>query len=353
MIGLSHTGKRAQLLYRLRGELASGLHGTVGTAFMTVRDLAENSEVSLVTAHRVLSELKQLGVLQRSGKRLIISHRESVFNPHSLKIGVLLTNVNNPFFSRLLNALELAGRQRAVTILASGSNYDLGHEKTQLEMLSECGVNGFLICPAHDIKSASTLEKLDKPYVLIGHCVDRLKSNVVMVQNFEAGRKVAKHLLRLGCQDFIYVGIDSFSADERRQGFIYELQESGYHLPQERIVSQSQNGQEIEPKWLHKFFRGQRTGVFCYHDLLALRVIRCARYCDFRVPQDFSIVGFDDLPLAGEMFPSLSSVAYPLTHIADNALNILLNQINQPGKEAGVICSLETKLVARESSVDF
>ena len=350
MLYESNNGKTRQVVAQLQAEIASGEHGVVGDPFMTVRSLAEAFGVSLVTAHRVTTELKHLGILTRVGKRHLLAHRDDLIHDLHRKIGVLVTNLDNPFFSSLLNALEQAGRRHRVGILAVGSDYDLNHEKSQLAMLGASAVDGFLVCPAHDEQSRANLEGLDKPYVLVGRQVKGLESSVVMVENFTAGRQVAKHFLETGCEDFFYIGLDYFTHDERLRGFAFELKEHGFDLADSRIhLLRHRNGQ-LNPDLLKTIYRGRRTGVFCYHDLVALRVIRGARICDYRIPQDIAIVGFDNLPAASEVFPSLSSVAYPLAQIVENALRILLDRISRPNGREPEICSLNAHLIVRETS---
>ena len=104
MLYESNTGKTRQVVAQLQAEIASGEHGVVGDPFMTVRSLAEAFGISLVTAHRVTTELKRLGILKRVGKRHLLAHRDDLTQDLHCKIGVLVTN---PIpFSSLLNALS-------------------------------------------------------------------------------------------------------------------------------------------------------------------------------------------------------------------------------------------------------
>ncbi len=164
----NNKGIRNQVLSQLCAEIASGEHGTVGTPFLTVRALAAAFSISLVTAHRVTTALKEQGIIKRVGKRHVLAFRKEQTRDMHHKIGVLVTNLDNPFFASMLNTLEQAGRRHRLSILAAGSDYQLTHEKNQLAMLLASKVDGFLICPAHDEKSFDNLHNLHKPYVLIG-----------------------------------------------------------------------------------------------------------------------------------------------------------------------------------------
>ena len=157
-------------------------------------------------------------MLTRVGKRLNIAGQR-VVAAGTRRVGVLVTNIDNPFFSRLLNAIELSGRRRGVEIISAGSNYDLAHEERQLQMLSGSGADAFLVCPAHDVKSGAVLRRLNQPFVLIGRRVRELDADVIMVNDFEAGRMAARHLWEQHCRSFAYVGISNFPTIWRFGGF--------------------------------------------------------------------------------------------------------------------------------------
>lgn len=216
--------KSQAIVRRIADEIRRGEHGDTGSAFMTVREICDEFGVSLVTAQRIVNQLKTAGLLSRSGKRLNIAARQFTPSGPRARRG-LVTNIDNPFFSRLLNAVELAGRRRGIEIISAGSNYDPDYEARQLEMLAGSGADGFLICPAHDSKSAPVLNALKLPFVLIGRRVAGVDADVVMVNDFEAGRMAAAHLFEQGCRDFIYLGISHFMDDMRGRGFSFELHE--------------------------------------------------------------------------------------------------------------------------------
>lgn len=342
--------KSQAIVRRIADEIRRGEHGDTGSAFMTVREICDEFGVSLVTAQRIVNQLKTAGLLSRSGKRLNIAARQ--FTPSGpRRAGGLVTNIDNPFFSRLLNAVELAGRRRGIEIISAGSNYDPDHEARQLEMLAGSGADGFLICPAHDSKSAPVLNALKLPFVLVGRRVAGVDADVVMVNDFEAGRMAAAHLFEQGCRDFIYLGISHFLDDMRGRGFSFELHERGIALGPERCVWVNLAGDDNTlPGRVRELCGGRRTGVFCYHDLLALRMLRAARLCGLEIPREVSIVGVDDLPAAAEAFPSLSSISYPIQQIAENALEMLLRRSERSFAGAGAVNYLDPSLVIRESS---
>lgn len=345
--------KQELVLGQLRREILNGEHGVPGDPFKTVRGIAKEFGVAPVTAQRVVNRLKTEGFLQTRRKRLLIDSRHIVANRGATRrIGLLVTNVDNTFFSRLITAVELSGRRRSVEVVSAGSNYDCEHEKQQLAMLASSGADGFLIAPAHDERSAANLAELKLPFVLVGRVVKGTAADVVMVHDFEAGRLAARHLIEKRCRKFIYIGMSNYQYDKRFKGFAYEL--SGHQLgiaPEAIIrIDALSNDDPLTPELLRVLAAGGKTGVFCYHDLLAVRALRCARISHLNVPEEVAIVGMDDLPIAVEVYPSLTSIAYPLRQIADNALDILLRRIDRTVSGRGTANYLVPDLIVRESS---
>ena len=221
-------------------------------------------------------------------------------------------------------------------------------------MLENSGEGGFLVCPAHDIDSAPALRSLGLPFVLIGRRVAGVDADTVMTNDFEAGRLAAIHLIEQRCSDYLYMGISNFRNDMRFRGFAFELHQRGVELSGERHLRVDVDRDESDlPEYLARLHRGGKTGVFCYHDLFALRMIRAARLCKFSIPREVSVVGFDDLPIASEVYPSLTSISYPLAGIAENALEMLLRRLHGANDGPGATNYLDPTLVVRESSFDL
>lgn len=344
--------KQEAVIARLREEIASGEHGVTGEPFMTVRNLAEEFNVALATAQKIVNRLKNEGILESRHKRLRIASRNIPGNSEiPCRIALLVTNVDNPFFSRLINAVELSGRRRKMEVVTAGSDYSCGHEKSQLEMLRSSGADGFLIAPAHDEMSAANLLALQLPFVLIGRQVDGIDCDVVMVNDFEAGRMAAQHLVQQGCRKFFYIGVNNYQLDQRRDGYIYELSQHGYKITGDALIYSNAVGDDNSLQALpKKIAPGVKTGIFCYHDMLAIRAMRNIRLNHLDIPEQVSVVGMDNLPIAMEVFPSLSSIDYPIAQIAENAVEILLRRIKYGTDEHSSVNYIAPRLIKRESS---
>lgn len=344
--------KQDTVASRLRAEIRRGEHGVAGEPFMTVRHIAGEFDVALATAQKIVNRLKKEGMLESHRKRLrIASRKDGGREDLNCRLGLLVTNVDNPFFSRLINAIELSGRRRTVEVVTAGSDYNCAHERDQLEMLRSSGADGFLIAPAHDECSAQTLRELSLPYVLIGRQVKGVDCDVVMVNNFEAGRIAAAHLVEQGCRHFFYTGIRNFHIDQRKEGFFYELSQHGFKAgPKSMIDMQATGGDDLAIEQFEGIGNHGKTGIFCYHDMLAIRVLRLVKLNHLEVPGQVAIVGMDNLPVSTEVFPSLSTIDYPISQMAENAVDMLLRRIKYNPAGHPSVNYMAPRLVKRESS---
>lgn len=346
------SNKQDTVANRLRTEIIRGEHGAAGEPFMTVRHIADEFGVALATAQKIVNRLKNEGMLESHRKRLRIASRKDAGRyDANCRLGLLVTNVDNPFFSRLINAIELSGRRRAVEVVTAGSDYNCEHERGQLDMLRSSGANGFLIAPAHDELSIPVLKELKLPFVLIGRQVKGMDCDVVMVNNFEAGRIAATHLAEQGCRNFFYIGISNFQIDQRKEGFIYELSQRGFRVDPKSVIDMpATGGDDLAIEQFKGIGSGAKTGIFCYHDMLAIRVLRFVKLNHLEVPAQVSIVGMDNLPVSMEVFPSLSTIDYPISQMAENAVDMLLRKIKFKLNDHPSINYMSPRLIKRESS---
>jgi LacI family transcriptional regulator len=158
----------------------------------------------------------------------------------------------------------------------------------------------------------------------------------VDVDNRHGGRVAAEFLLSLGHRRIAHIhgGDQHDSAPMRREGFAGALCEAGVPLPPEFVISADYSG-EMVAEAIHTLMAlppNQRpTAVFLGNDMMAMRALEITRGLGIRVPDDLSILGFDDIPLASAMTPPLSTIRQPLAEIGKQATRLLIQQIERGG----------------------
>lgn len=337
--------KQNDIFKQLVVEITGGTLGNAGDAFPTVRNLSESFGASPVTIQKVVHRLCDAGLIVRDGRGMkIVSAKKKELR----RIGVIVSQLDNPFYSRLLNEFEREGEERGIEILSAGCADDPERSRRILQMFRENQTEGICICPnKSNVKSIPGAI----PVVCVGNRSSLHNLPVVEVDNIRAGEIAAEHLIAQGCRDFFYVNEETAIFDDRMKGFILALERRGFKVPQSHIL---EVGHEMQGNEFADFFKKNLSklpaGVFCFHDLLAMRVLRATHFISRKVPNDIAVVGVDNLPICTETLPPLSSIAYPFRKLAAGALDIL-NEIRS-GKDVGLRRTLlEPQLVIRQSSI--
>ena len=310
---------------------------------ITMKEVAEKAGVSQATVSRVLSNHPSVSPAKK--KRVMEWVRKLNFEPNysaktlaaksSQLIGVVLPDLQNPFFTELLFHIERIANQNGYTIIVCNSGGDLQKEKAIIRLLKARQVDGLLIGLAK--ASSEILETIRKDHT----------KTVVITQNYPGidcvasshsagGKLAAEYLLDGKVEDFIYFGIED---DDKFYGFKEKLLENG--IPRERIhvignqewyFNTLQRGQQVLFQFLHEFKPQGKLGVFTLSDMYAVAVLQAAQSLGLRIPQDISIVGFDNIFICDAVQPKLTSISQPIEEIASMSLDMLLKRIDETGE---------------------
>ena len=348
--------KQDSVVEELLDEIASGRHGSFGDVFMTTRDLAAYKSVSLKTAFSILNRLRERGVLEKSGKRYLLHNAVPVRTNASgkrLLIGLVVTSLDSPYFARLARYAEEFVHSIGGGLLIASSNYNFSMERERLEMFCQQGASGLLICPWANGEEEKFYRSLPLPCVLIGRQLKTMKADTVLVNNQLAAQKVAEHLASEGYREFAYIGQADSPQDPRLSGFRFGLMECGASLPEKNILRINSGDAEALNAGMEQLLKNRTAplGLFCYHDLFASAAVSACLRRGVKIPEEIGIAGFDDLPIAAELYPPLTSVRYPVKDMARIACETLFARINLGSrKEAGISRYLDSELIVREST---
>ena len=197
----------------------------------------------------------------------------------------------------------------------------------------------------------SALEGRDVPTVLIGHNPDWEELHSVDINNASGGYKAGTHLCTLGHKDIgVILGNPELTETaDRREGFARALDEAGCTVADERVAIgdySQESGYEIINRWIEEGH--VPAALFCTSDTMAMGALLALQQANYRVPEDVAVVGFDGLPSSRYTIPPLTTVRQPVYEKGQEAVNILLDQIEEP-EETPIRKELEPELVVRES----
>lgn len=331
------------LAEKIRTQIIDGSFGNSGERFLSVRKLAAKYSVSLVTAQKIIKALSKSGVITLYGKAYFITTGKispesqlqiRIENKHRGEnkfIGIHIPKFNNPFFSALLNEIvkSVYNIGYSPVIMCSNQNPEL--EKSILEDFIKTGVCGVISCPNNSELLKGRYDNYPLPLVFLANHFSTDETDFAVVDNIACGKHVAQHLIEMEYKNFIYIGAESAKkTDKRGPSFIGALEKAGYTVPKENIIYLSDNENFTIPYSVAQHIKNCKKplGIFCFHDIIAVGVVMLCEKLKLNIPKDIGVVGFDNLPIAKQCRPMISSISYRFGKMAEAAVNLLMQKIN-------------------------
>ncbi len=317
----------------------------VSTATVS-RYLGTPEKVRPATRVRIQEVIDALGYTPHGAARALASRRSNT-------VGAVIPTLDNAIFATVVETLQKELSANGTTLLLAASGYDPDRERRQIENLIVRGVDGLMLTgEARDPKVYALLERRGIRYASTYVHHPASPHPTIGFDNKRAMHKVVGYLHDLGHRDFAMIaGIAEGNdrASERIAGTREALKRKGLRLEPARLLERRyamSEGREA----LHKLMTqtDRPTAVICGNDVLALGALLEAMALGFRVPDDLSITGFDDLDLAREIPPGLTTVHAPLEEMGRQTAAYLL----EPGPGGDTVPHLElpAELVVRGST---
>lgn len=317
-----------------------------GVSLATVsRVVNKNARVSDKTKEKVLTAMKELGYKPNSIAQSLASNRSN-------SIGLLVSELHGPFFGAMMSGIEAELRAAGKhTIIASGHS-DEKTEQDSIEFLvgRKCDA---LILHAEAVSDEFLLElsKGTTPFVIINRIVPGLEDHCISLDNEHGGYLATKYLIDKGHTQFAYVSGPNWKKDarDRYAGHLRALAEQG--LTQHPKLLIEGNFQQSGGRYgLEQCLSANLpfSALVCGNDEMASGAITRAREADLSVPDDFSIIGFDNIIYADYLFPKLTTVEYPVQKMGQMAAKLILN--NTYRIETGELTTEFTPLLIERDS---
>ncbi len=309
------------------------------------RTFSQRGVVSAETRAKVLAAARDLGYTPNALARSLITNRTNI-------VGVVMADMTNPFYPTVLEELarQLGGVGLQVLLLAPPPERD---SDDVLPLLLQYRVDAVIVASA-SISSAmvGTLAARGTPVVLFNRHVPGVAVSAVLCDNVEGGRLVANLLLDGGHRrvGFIAGKPDTSTSIDREKGFGDRLRERGvFAWGREQGVYTYQSGYEAALQLLDRADRP--SAIFCANDIMALGALDAARsIAGLRVPQDVSVIGFDDIPSAAWPAYRLTTIRQPVEQMVAATLGIVTGLLER-GDAEPTVKLLPGSLIRRESAV--
>lgn len=326
----------------------------------SIKDIARIANVSHSTVSRALrsSDLvnpetaeKIRRIAAENGFRASAVAR-SLATSRTDTLGVVVTSIADPFVAEVVAGIEEEAIANDYSVFLANCNADPERELKVVQSFESRRVDGIVVTASRvGALYARILEQLQIPIVLVNNQHPSHFAHSILIENFQASRRAVTHLIELGHRRIAYIG-DRFgygSDSERFSGYRSALDEAGILFQPELVVhgdGKADGGMLAVEKLLQSGYAP--SAIFCYNDMTALGAAKGIRTRGLRIPEDISLAGFDDLPLALYMDPPLTTVRQPKHEMGRMATHVLLKRI--AGSHAEQNIKVSGELIIRQST---
>jgi DNA-binding LacI/PurR family transcriptional regulator len=308
---------------------------------VTIKDIAKQAEVSHSTVSRALNgspliarttveRIRQtaleLGYLPSAAARSLKTNR-------SQALGVILSSVEDPFFSEILQGIEEVAQESGYSLFMAASQHDPEREQTIVQAMSEHRVDGVIICSA-SFKAEQRRQFLTYgvPIVVVNNQAAEDYRYSIYHDDVDGSRQVTRHLLDLGHRRIAYLGNSSSGRTtlDRLAGFQQEMETAGLSVPPEYIHEVFGGEPEDGLNGLEYFLSltDRPSALVCYNDMMAIGVLKGLRQAGIQVPKEFSVTGFDNIVFSAFTNPPLTTFDQPKRFIGAEAARLVLELLN-------------------------
>lgn len=327
----------------------------------TMKDVAQAAGVSVTTVSHVINETRY--VSEELRERVLKAMEELNYHPNSLArslrqgishtIGLIVPDNSNPFFADVARVVETRGFEAGYSTILCNTDGQLEKELAYVNVLLAKQVDGVIFIAASSQSEHITLLTEERvPVVIADRQMPDAEVDVVLVDNYRGGYLATEYLIslghhRIGC---ITGPSDTTPSADRVRGYKDALTSAGLPVDESLIVRgdfRYASGISGAQKLLD--LKDPPTAIFAHNDVMAMAAMATIREKGFSIPEDISIVGFDDIPQASFTSPPLTTIAQPIQDIGRIATDLLIERMSGTTPHPSRKIILDVKLVVRGS----
>jgi LacI family transcriptional regulator len=330
---------------------------------VNIRDVAQRAGVSIATvsravnriptvdpalAERVWKAIEEVGYLPNTQARALVSGR-------SRMLGLIVSEITNPFFPELVQEFENLAVAQGYEVLIGSTNYEPERTESLIRRMLQRNVDGVAVMTfGIEEELVQRLVEREFPLVFVDAGPNLENIRVLKVNYGEGIRQAVQHLAALGHRRIAFISgpLKLRSAVARRDAFLKSMNELGLKAPAEHLVEGDhtmEGGMAATEKLIA--LAELPTAIVCSNDMTAIGALHALYRTTHHVPQDVSVVGFDDIHLAQFMLPPLTTIQMSCKDLATAAVEALRAGIERDHPNAvKKEWNISTKLVVRQSS---
>ena len=316
----------------------------------SLADIAKALNVSKALVSIVLNgKGNDHGINEDTQKRVHAKAKELNYKPNAIArglrtgrsntLGLIVADISNVFYAKICRAIEEKAHEKGYHLMISSSEEKPDREEELIRVLRERQVDGLIITTTQmDQKEILQLKKEKFPFVLIDRQLPEVDTNYVVVDNYGGAFEVVEHLINLGFKRIGHLTISPAhlsTLKDRTRGYKDALVKHGLKVEDSLIrevpFDDVREGVRREMKELVSP-PNSVDAVFVANNNLAINALICLKEMELRIPQDVAMVVFDDIEMFRFVHPPITAVAQPIEEIGYQALEMLLQKINEKGK---------------------
>lgn len=326
----------------------------------TIKEVAKKAGVSIATVSRVLNDS---GVVQDETRRIVEeAARDLKYSPNvnakglseskTETLGMLLPDLHGAFFSEVIRGSDITARQEGYHLLVSSSHNDKSEIEAAMRAMHG-RVDGLIIMsPLIDAETLNANLPTSLPLVLLNCTVRDQTVEALNVDNYQGSYDMVRHLAGHGHSRIALItgSEGNIDAEERKRGYRAALDDAHLSFKPELEVQGSFNEESGYRAVKHLLgIRERPTAIFASNDSMAIGAMSALRTLGVRVPEEVAVAGFDDIPIAKFMKPSLATVRVNMSELGLLSVKRLLNAIKHKNKHVRQQTLLHVTVMPRES----
>ncbi|MDG5491349.1 LacI family DNA-binding transcriptional regulator [Psychroserpens sp. SPM9] len=330
---------------------------------VTLKHLAEQLNVSVSTVSKALHDSDEISpdtiervkalakFLNYKPNQLAVSLKNSKTNT----IGVIIPNILNHFFAKALFAIEQEANKQGYNIITCLSNELYAKEVNSLQLLSNGSVDGFIMSIAEETQISNNLDHIEAilkqhvPIVLFDRVSEKITTDKVIIDDFDAAYQATNHLLSEGRKHIVLISnIDELSVGKLRTNGYHEALKEAKNYDSEPLVIAIKRDGSIEAE-IEKLFKDHAAidGIIAIDNTSGVVALHKALKLNYKVPEDLSIIGFSDENVLQFTDPKLSTISQHTIDVGKASVELLINRLQNKSETSTEIKTIKAQLQLR------
>ena len=333
---------------------------------ITIKDIAREAGVSIATVSNVINKKDFVNKeIKREVNKIILKYNfRTNFSASMLRknisklIGIVVPDSSNLVFSQIGKEIENILSEFGYNVVMCNSNYDIKKDIEHIDTLISRNIDGLIIVPSkEDIGIFKNIESDDIPIVVIDREIEGLKADFVMSNDYNIMIEIIDYLAGLGHKKIAYINreVDLYHSKKRFQGYLDGLKKNDLNLIKALVTDNNgfsfQDGYNEVLNFIKLPDKQKPTAIIAFNDIIAIGGIRAIKDNNYKIPEDFSILGFDNIFFDEYLETKLTSATANKKEIARLAVDFLLKRIKGDKSEPRWALN-HRRLIIRETTAN-